>query len=324
VLGADGPRVVHSGVTPPYGRVTAAADVSAWALTILSAVSGSLGHVSADSRRADLSLLPPPLRQIVRASLSTDPAARPTAQAIAALLLDPAPRPAGALALSAPTGAHSADRRAASGRAAGTPARHAPSGRTGPGGQATGRPGRRRITARAAAAVIAVAALAGGGAVLLSRSAATGPLSTGASQPAGRPAAARPSATVPSAARLSSPATTPAVTTAPPAVRVPGSLSGTWTGRVRQANPPLSFTVRIKLTAGTVAGTVSYPSLACSGVLTLTGQAGRGYVFHQGIVAGQQTCGPGIVTLTGHGARLGFFFIPAPPGGPAVRGTLSR
>src|SRR5215470_4082063 len=40
VLGPDGPRVTHFGITPPYGAATPAADVRAWANTVTFAAVG--------------------------------------------------------------------------------------------------------------------------------------------------------------------------------------------------------------------------------------------------------------------------------------------
>ena len=59
-------------------------------------------------------------------------------------------------------------------------------------------------------------------------------------------------------------------------------------------------------------------------MLTLTSQSAASFVFRQGIVSGQQTCGQGTVTLTKNGSALSFAFTPATPGGPGIYGTLSR
>ena len=40
VLSADGPRVIEFGITPPYGSATPAADMRAWARTLLFAAAG--------------------------------------------------------------------------------------------------------------------------------------------------------------------------------------------------------------------------------------------------------------------------------------------
>src|SRR5580700_9949908 len=56
VLGAEGPRVVHFSITPPYGSATPSADMLAWAQTILFAAAGrpAIGP-------QDLNFLPAPL-----------------------------------------------------------------------------------------------------------------------------------------------------------------------------------------------------------------------------------------------------------------------
>ena len=83
VLGAEGPRVVHFSITPPYGPATPSADLLAWAQTD--------PVRRADAR--DVASLPEPLRNTVAACLSPDPASRPPARALVTALLghnDPA------------------------------------------------------------------------------------------------------------------------------------------------------------------------------------------------------------------------------------------
>ena len=101
VLGRDGPRVVHTGVTPPYGRATPAADVLSRAHAVLFAATG----MSRSARPAlvqpgpdELRLLEPPLRQLVTECTGRDPAARPPAKVIVTRLLGHDQPPAGILA----------------------------------------------------------------------------------------------------------------------------------------------------------------------------------------------------------------------------------
>jgi eukaryotic-like serine/threonine-protein kinase len=93
VLGRDGPRVVHFSTTPPYGAATPAADILAWAHTVVFA---AVGHrlASAD----DLGALPAELRPAVQGCLSPDPVARPPARALLTELLSGADLSAGLLA----------------------------------------------------------------------------------------------------------------------------------------------------------------------------------------------------------------------------------
>ena len=93
VLGRDGPRVVHFSTTPPYGAATPAADVLAWAHTLVFAAAGHW-LASAD----DLDALPAELRPVVQGCLSPDPVARPHARALLAELLSGADLAAGLLA----------------------------------------------------------------------------------------------------------------------------------------------------------------------------------------------------------------------------------
>ena len=81
VLGRDGPRVVHFSITPPYGTATPAADMLAWARTILFAA----GRPSAEPQ--DLMALPDGLRSMVADCLAPAPAGRPLARAVLAELL---------------------------------------------------------------------------------------------------------------------------------------------------------------------------------------------------------------------------------------------
>jgi len=117
VLGRDGPRVVHFSTTPPYGAATPAADILAWAHTIVFA---AVGHrlASAD----DFGALPAGLRPLVQGCLSPDPVARPHARTLLTELLSGADLSAGLLA-------EGARRSRAAGRApipAPVPARHPP------------------------------------------------------------------------------------------------------------------------------------------------------------------------------------------------------
>src|SRR5215831_699215 len=72
VLGPDGPCLTHFGITPPYGAATPAADLLAWANTVLFA---ALGRPPVGPQ--DLAALPEDLREVVAACLAPDPAARP-------------------------------------------------------------------------------------------------------------------------------------------------------------------------------------------------------------------------------------------------------
>lgn len=82
ILGPEGPRVVHSSITPPYGAATPAADMLAWADTVLTA---AIGRPPVGPQ--DLSALPDDLRDAVAACLSPDPGGRPAARSILAGLL---------------------------------------------------------------------------------------------------------------------------------------------------------------------------------------------------------------------------------------------
>jgi tRNA A-37 threonylcarbamoyl transferase component Bud32 len=93
VLGRDGPRVIHFTITPPYGAATPAADMLAWARTVLFA---AVGRASAEPH--DLMALPAELRSVVADCLTPDPAGRPLARAVLTELLSGQDLSAGLLA----------------------------------------------------------------------------------------------------------------------------------------------------------------------------------------------------------------------------------
>ena len=82
VLGPDGPCLTNFGITPPYGAATPAADLLAWANTVLFA---ALGRPPVGPQ--DLAALHEDLREVVAACLAPDPAARPVARAVLTRLL---------------------------------------------------------------------------------------------------------------------------------------------------------------------------------------------------------------------------------------------
>ena len=101
VLSAAGPRVVEFGITPPYGAATPAADILAWAQTVVFAASG---RPPADLQ--DLDILPDSLRWITAACLGADPAARPAARSVLQQMLGDSNPSAGLLAEGSRRSAH--------------------------------------------------------------------------------------------------------------------------------------------------------------------------------------------------------------------------
>lgn len=95
VLGADGPRILHAGISPPYGPFTPTGDLQAWAHTVLFAASGD---EHAPARPPDVAALPEPLREVIDECLDPEPASRPTAKMVVTRLLGYASTPAGVLA----------------------------------------------------------------------------------------------------------------------------------------------------------------------------------------------------------------------------------
>jgi hypothetical protein len=93
VLGTGGPRVIGFAITPPYGAATPAADMLAWAQTVLFAASGG-----SPAAAAGLAALPEPLRGMVASCLVPEPAARPAARQVVVRLIGHDSPQAGVLA----------------------------------------------------------------------------------------------------------------------------------------------------------------------------------------------------------------------------------
>jgi hypothetical protein len=136
ILGPDGPHVIEFGITPPYGPATPAADMLAWAQTMVFA---SMGRPPATL--ADLDVLPEMLREVVADCLSGDPGFRPEARTVVLDLLGEGAPEAGTLAEGSRRAAQLADaaQRAAAEREAQQQARA--TARTAPGGRSARHPG---------------------------------------------------------------------------------------------------------------------------------------------------------------------------------------
>jgi hypothetical protein len=93
IMTPAGPRVVEFGITPPYGAATPAADMEAWAQTVVFAAAGKPATTI-----ADLDVLPEYLRRVVAECLAADRSERPTARAAVVALIGDQDMPAGVLA----------------------------------------------------------------------------------------------------------------------------------------------------------------------------------------------------------------------------------
>ena len=284
VLGADGPRVVHFSITPPYGPATPSADLLAWAQTIIFAASGG------GTRPVDPASLPAPLGSVVPACLSGDPVRRPQARALVTALLGH-DNPAAGLLAEGTRRARAAARGAVDTGPQATPEEPAPS---------TSRRVAWIAGCAACVAAIAVAATL----IVTNRSSQHDP-----AQP-GSPARASSAAHTASA----SPSVTPTI---------PAALAGTWSGTVRQTSPTLSVTVQIQLAAGASTGTVDYQQLGCSGRLLLVSAKDGTYTLDQGITKGQQRCDNGVVMLTPQ-SKSGLLFRFRRADAPSPSGVLAK
>jgi hypothetical protein len=329
VMNPDGPRIIEFGITPPYGPATPAADMLAWAQTMVFAAIGR-----PPATLADLDVLPGGLREIVAGCLAGDPGFRPEARSAVLGLLGSAAPDAGMLAegsrraarLTAASRLTSASQRTAAERAARPPSRAArtPPGRRdgAPAGRGPAGPGRAQRPGRArrrfpvvlvtigvvvAGAVIAflVVHLAGGGG-------AAGPLPRGGSPSAD-------STSPVSATGSAAPSLMPSI---------PPGLAGAWQGQVQEPGPAgLILDVRLSLASGAAGlDTIAYSSagtLVCSGELSPESALPSGVVtLSQGIIVGQGKCGNGTVTLAGTGSDLAFSFSGA--GAGTITSTLTR
>jgi eukaryotic-like serine/threonine-protein kinase len=286
VLGANGPRVIEFGITPPYGSATPAADMRAWAQTVLFAATGGPSDPSGE----DLELLPEPLRTLARRCLSEGPGDQPSARSVVVELLGDGNPPAGVLG--------EGSRRA-------VPAA-APAAAPGP-ADGPGRP-RRTRTRRAAAIWWA----AGVTACILAIAVGIRIAQSQSSQPS-RPAdAAKPT---PHASQPTRPAR---------AGTVPASVAGTWSGQVSQtsASGAFSVSVQVSLAAGAAGGTVHYSGpFSCVDDLSLVSDARGTLTMDQRIVRGP--CQRGVVTLIPV-SKTSMQFSFKGKGAPAATGTLAR
>jgi hypothetical protein len=286
VLSREGPRVVHFTITPPYGAATPAADMLAWAQTVLFAAGGRPSATTRDLLAQDLMTLPAGLRSVVADCLSPDPAGRPLARAVLAELLSGQDVPTELLA----EGSRQA--RAAARTAVSTTA---PPGRQAP----------RRTHSKTVLWVTACAAcvlvIAGAAVYITGRHAAPGH-------------AARPKATprAPAGGHRETPQQS-----------IPAQFAGSWSGTVHQSQPALTVTVHLTLDGGTAHGTIGYPQLGCSGKLGLVSEAHDQLTLGLTITSGQSSCVNGKVQLEAQrDGSLEFTFLQHGGGNPT--GTLAR
>jgi eukaryotic-like serine/threonine-protein kinase len=287
VLGVNGPRVVEFGITPPYGSATPAADMRAWAQTVLFAATGEQPGHSDES----LDLLPEPLRSLTRRCLSGGAGDQPSARYAVVELLGDSNPPAGVLG----EGLRRAMPAAMPAEAPAGPA-DAPEAPRGT--------GTRRVAAIWWAVGVTVCVLAIAVAIRIAQSQSN--------QPPTRPAnSAQPA---PHASRA----------TPGRAATVPASVAGTWSGQVRQnsSSGAFSVSVQVSLPAGASGGTVHYSGpVTCVDDLSLVSATSGTLRMDQGVVRGP--CQPGEVTLVPI-SKTAMRFSFKGKGAPAATGTLVK
>jgi hypothetical protein len=304
IMTAAGPRVIEFSITPPYGAATPAADMVAWAQTVVFAAAGK-----PPATLADLEVLPGSLRDVVADCLRASPAERPTARAVVLELIGSDSPPAGVLAEGAhravpAVGADLAERHALAREPAwsGADRPTAPrQSRLPAGGSGSGRPsgprpitpapdrpgahehhqaGRRpRARLMLLGVVVACAFLLSGVFYLLAGGGGS-PQPTG-NQPPHHSAGAT------GRTQPSSPG---------PAVRAPAQFAGSWSGRVA-LTPVTSTVVTVSLVTGASTATIRYAGtgLSCSGALTVQTETASELTLSQRVLSGP--CKAGTVTL---------------------------
>jgi hypothetical protein len=308
VLSPEGPRIVHFSVTPPYGHATPSGDMLAWAHTVLYATLGPPPARRAPARH--------PRHTGDEDHAQPDPAQPPP--------VPPLPRYADGDLAALP-----ADLRSLV-EACLTPG-------------ATGRPSAREaLTVLLSGRDVSAGLLAEGS--RLARSASHAPTASVPRKPEKPPRRVRPAiigwaaacvacllAIVAAVAYITHGSATPAATASPAPdttashtgapEQVPASLLGRWSGVVHQTSPVLSVVVRLSL--GSVSGSISYPALDCTGSLAVESAKLSTVVVRQTIATGASSCGNGVITLTPQpGGKLGFTFARRSGGNPT--GTLTR
>ncbi|MGD0375136.1 MAG: hypothetical protein ABSB01_11220 [Streptosporangiaceae bacterium] len=289
VLGASGPRVVGFGITPPYGTATPAADMLAWARTILFAATGRSG-----AGGGDLAKLGDPLRGLVARCMGQDPSGRLSARSVVLELLGTDDPPDNPLAEGS--------------RLAVRAAFQPPAGHPDRASQPTSR--RSRAIWWAVGILACVLAIAVAAHVLQNQSASP-PASTNGASAAQLPAGASGTGRAASA------------TPTPPAAPIPASLAGSWSGQAKQQADV--FSVHVNLATGATSGEIHYTGTAftCTGRLSLVSNAGGVVTMRQGIIVGQNTCANGTVTLRPEpSGSLQFTFTGA--AGPEANGSLTK
>ncbi len=357
IMAADGaPRVVEFGITPPYGTATPAADILAWAQTVVFAATGR-----PPASHSDLAVLPGQLGAVAARCLDPDPAERPAARSVVLNLLGNVELPAGVLAEGMRRATRSANeyqpaaRPRHSAAAAGSPrlASSRPADpRSGPARPVSAPPesprppSGRPSSARPPSGRPAAAHQGSGRPVTAgtaqhhhapqrdTRGRRTGLLTSAAvvvvvvigvtvfrllqgGGPNGR--ATTDGAGASQRPTASASASAPATPTANPTV--PHAFTGTWSGVVRQP-PTDAYHVSVTLKAGSAHGTVSYSGtgFGCTGVLSLGHATAAKLTMSQSITTG--TCENGTVTISATGpGSVWFSFRSA---GPVAAGKLNR
>jgi hypothetical protein len=102
------------------------------------------------------------------------------------------------------------------------------------------------------------------------------------------------------------------------------SVTGSWTGDMRQVDVSSESHYPMTLTLNGKTGTSSYPQLNCAGTLTKVGQTESGYVLYQETIKNEPgaTCIDGLVMVTVDGGKLILGWYAAYQGSPSLASAV--
>lgn len=104
----------------------------------------------------------------------------------------------------------------------------------------------------------------------------------------------------------------------------PVSVTGSWSGEMRQVDVSRETHYPMTLVLNGKTGTSSYPQLKCGGTLTKIGETKSGYVIYQETIENEPgaTCIDGIVLVTADSGKLILGWYAAFEGSPSLASAV--
>ncbi len=104
----------------------------------------------------------------------------------------------------------------------------------------------------------------------------------------------------------------------------PASVTGSWSGEMRQVDVSRETHYPMTLTLKGKTGTSSYPELKCAGALTKIGETKSGYVIYQEAIKNEPgaNCVDGIVLVSADGGKLILGWYAAVDGSPSLASAV--